>query len=192
MTTSSYLAHCRAEIGDDLTFIQRCLDGTYRGTVLDTADDVIARDHSGVPTEPTPADIAAAIIAAFDEPEPDRPTYGIFHVVRTIRDGQPLHHQPSATRVDATLTDYDSAVDLANALRLTRYRDSTTGQERILSTQQLMACAEDNPPLHQWLRRAARRNVVSDAEVVAAADLNLSIPSRQANTDETGATATSR
>lgn len=50
-TSSSYLAHCHTEIGDDEAFIQRCLDGTYRGTVLDTAYDVIARERSGVPDQ---------------------------------------------------------------------------------------------------------------------------------------------
>ena len=75
MSTSSYLAHCRTEVGDE-TLIQRCLADTYRGTVLDIAFDIIAREHSGVPTEPTATDIAAAIIAKFDEPEPDHPTYG--------------------------------------------------------------------------------------------------------------------
>lgn len=176
MSTSSYLAHCRTEINDDQAFIQRCLDGTYRGTVLDIADDVIAREHSGVPDEPTPADIAAAIIAEFDEPEPDRPTYGIFHVVRTVRDGQPLHHQPAAARIDATLSDRDSALHLATALSLTRYRDDTTGQERILSTQQMQGCAEDNRPLYLWLRQATRLATVSDATVVADADLHRVVP----------------
>ncbi|MFC4859255.1 hypothetical protein [Actinophytocola glycyrrhizae] len=175
-TSNSFLAHRRTEIGDDEAFIQRCLDGTYRGTVLDTADDVIAREHSGVPDEPTAADIAAAIIAEFDEPEPDHPTYGVFHVVRTVRDGQPLHHHPAAARIDATLSDHDSALHLATALRLTRYRDDTTGQERILSTQQVQGCAEDNRPLYLWLRRATRLATVSDATVVADADLHRVVP----------------
>jgi hypothetical protein len=152
MSTSSYLAHCRTEVGDDETFIQRCLDGTYCGTVLDIAFDVIAREHSGVPAEPTAAGIATAIIAECDEPEPDHPTYGVFHVVRTVGDGQRLHHRTVAARIDATLTAYGAAVDLANALRLTRYRDNLTGHERILSTRQLVGCAEDNRPLYLWLR----------------------------------------
>jgi hypothetical protein len=174
MSISIDLARCRAELDDDEAFIQRCLDGTYRGTVLDTASDVIAREHSGVPDEPTAADIAAAIVTELDESEPDRPTYGIFHVVRTVRDGQPLHHQPAAARIDATLTDLDSALHLAHALRLTRYQDNATGQTRILSTQQLLACAEDNRPLYRWLRQATRLGTVSDATVVPDTDLHAS------------------
>lgn len=148
----------------------------YGGTVLDTAADVIAREHSGVPDEPTAADIAAAIIAEFDEPEPDRPAYGVFHVVRTVRDGHSLHHQPAAARIDATFTDRDSALHLATALRLTRYRDNTTGQERILSTQQVQGCDKDNRPLSLWLRQATPLTTVSDATVMADADLHRVVP----------------
>lgn len=172
MSTSSYLTRCRTEIGSDEVFIQRCLDGTYDGTVLDIAADVIAREHSGVPGEPTAADIAAAIIAEFDEPEPDHPIYGVFHVVRTVRDGQPLHHQPASARIDATFSDRDSALHLATALALTRYRHTTTGHERILSTQQILGCDKDNRPLYLWLRQATPLTTVSDATVMTDADLH--------------------